>query len=412
MANLADSIDVRLTSMAYGGEAVGRLTDGRVVFVPYALPGELVRVHLAEGKKNFVRAQLVEVIDPSKYRVKPRCPHFMVCGGCQYQHISYPAQIEIKGKLVSDQLSRIGGLTNPPVRLVVPSPAPWNYRNHLQFHVDLDGKLGFREYRSNRIVPVSECHLPEESINVIWPLIELDPGSGVQRVSLRMGWLRDVVVYMEGVGERIPEVQVDEVPASVIYANGWVNVVIAGSDDLVMGLRGRLFKVSVESFFQVNNAVLELMINYLLEWIGEKRYSTILELYAGVGLLSAFLANVCGRLVCVEISSSACQDFVVNLDQYDFVDLYEMPVEDISKLDIKPDVIVTDPPRTGMGWKVIDRVISLSPARVAYISCDISTLARDAKLLAKGGYHLVDLTPFDMFPQTMHIETVSIWDRG
>jgi 23S rRNA (uracil1939-C5)-methyltransferase len=89
-----------------------------------------------------------------------------------------------------------------------------------------------------------------------------------------------------------------------------------------------------------------------------------------------------------------------------------MPVEDISKLDIKPDVIVTDPPRTGMGWKVIDRVISLSPARVAYISCNISTLARDAKLLAKGGYHLVDLTPFDMFPQTMHIETVSIWDRG
>jgi 23S rRNA (uracil1939-C5)-methyltransferase len=145
--------EVTLTTLAYGGEAIGRLPDGRAVFVPFALPGERVRVRLVEEKRGYARAELLEVLAPSPQRIAPRCRHFTVCGGCHYQHMPYSWQLEAKASILRDQLERIGGVANPPVEATISAPEPWHYRNHLQFHLTVAGKLGYQARSAQGIVP-------------------------------------------------------------------------------------------------------------------------------------------------------------------------------------------------------------------------------------------------------------------
>lgn len=166
---------VSLTIPTYGGEAMGRLEDGRAVFVAFGLPGETVRVRLTEQKRGFARATLLEVLTPSPQRILPRCVHFGICGGCHYQMLPYPAQLKLKETVLRDQLTRIGKIQNPPIREMVPSPVEWNYRNHIQFHLTDDGRPGFISAGyPQTVVPIRECHLPETSLNELWPQLQFD----------------------------------------------------------------------------------------------------------------------------------------------------------------------------------------------------------------------------------------------
>jgi 23S rRNA (uracil1939-C5)-methyltransferase len=140
---------------------MGRLPDERAVFVPFALPGEQVRIRLVEEKRSYARAELIEIVQPAAERIEPRCPHFGICGGCHYQHLSYSSQLEAKTGILRDQLTRIGQISDPPIQTMQPCPNPWNYRNHVQFHLDPDGSLGFQAPNSNRIVPNRESHHPQ-----------------------------------------------------------------------------------------------------------------------------------------------------------------------------------------------------------------------------------------------------------
>ena len=153
-------VEIDIENSAYGGDSIGRLPDGKTMFVPYVLPGERVQVKVTEEKKNYSKGSLVKVITPSEKRIVPRCLHFGQCGGCHYQHLDYPDQVILKQKVLVDQLIRIGKITNPPVRPVIASPEAWNYRNTMQFHVSQNGRLGFREAGSHAILEISECHLP------------------------------------------------------------------------------------------------------------------------------------------------------------------------------------------------------------------------------------------------------------
>jgi 23S rRNA (uracil1939-C5)-methyltransferase len=180
---MPDTLEIRPLSLVYGGDAFGRLPDGRAVFIPFALPGELVRIRPVEEKRGHVRAELLEVLEPAPERIPPRCPHYTICGGCHYQHLDTPFQLTAKTHILVEQLQRIGRLSDIPIQPAVPSPLPWNYRNHVQFHLTPDGKLGFQRPGSERVVPIRECHLPEIAINQIWPQIELDPLPGVERIS-------------------------------------------------------------------------------------------------------------------------------------------------------------------------------------------------------------------------------------
>jgi 23S rRNA (uracil1939-C5)-methyltransferase len=409
-------IQISLTTQTYGGQTIGRY-NGKAVFVPFALPGEIVRVRILEERKNFIRAELVEVVRASPDRITPKCPHFTACGGCHYQHLSYPVQLATKTAILRDQLTRIGKIENPPVKDIIASPNPWNYRNNIQFHLDENAKLGFisaladpaRPDSTLNVLPINECHLPEAALNTLWPTLEFEPGTPLQRVALRAG--DELMLILESDSLETPEMELES-DISVVHLVEEDAVVLAGDDYIVMEVLGKPFKVSAASFFQVNTAMAAKMVEHLLAVLPISNTSTLLDVYCGVGLFSAFLAPKVKKVIGIELAPSACEDFAANLDAFEQVDLYEALAEEVlPELKEYADIVLLDPPRAGLDRAVIEALIQLNPETIAYISCDPSTLARDAARLIAGGYRLKQVTPFDLFPQTYHIESISIFEK-
>ncbi|NOT03728.1 MAG: class I SAM-dependent RNA methyltransferase [Anaerolineales bacterium] len=407
------TFDILLEKLTYGGEAMGRLPDGRAIFVPFGLPGETVRVRLTQDKQNFARGELLEVLTSSPKRIDPKCKHFGKCGGCHYQNLSHENQLQAKTEILRDQLQRIGKIENPPVKPIVSSPLEWNYRNHVQFHLTAEGKLGFVNSKGNSVFPIEECHLPETGIDSFWRELQFESNKEVERVSLRAGHNEELMVVLESENFETPELEI-EADVSVIHLFDEHPVVIAGRDHFVVSIHEKDFRVSAASFFQVNTKMAEKMVEHLLTRLPVSMSTTLLDVYCGVGLFSKFFAAKCQQVIGIETSESACEDFVFNLDEFDNVELYEGAAEEIlpglaGRLDSSTFVIV-DPPRAGIEKHALDAILSIKPQIIAYVSCDPSTLARDAARLINGGYRLVEVTPFDLFPQTYHIESISIFE--
>lgn len=408
------TVQVTLEKMTYGGDAMGRLPDGRAVFVPFGLPGEQVQVQVLEDKPGFARGRITQVDQPSPERIIPRCPHFGDCGGCHYQHLAYAPQLKVKSDILAGQLLRIGHIPNPPMMPVVACPNEWNYRNHLQFQVNAEARLGFQAPRSNRVVPIRECHLPGPRLNSLWPQISLEPDLGLHRLSLREGADDDLMLVLEGAQPIPPRLEL-EAGISAVYSFEDQLTVLVGEDSLQMsidpggGRPPRSFQVSAGSFFQVNKSVAQVMVSHVLSILPQK-IGSLLDVYCGVGLFSAFLKERTDHLVGIESSPSACDDFTVNLDEFEHVDLYQGLAEQVLPgLSMKPDVVLVDPPRAGLDRRVVTGLLEMAPGMIVYISCDPSTLARDASLLINGGCRLEQVTPFDLFPQTYHLESISLF---
>jgi 23S rRNA (uracil1939-C5)-methyltransferase len=410
--NQSKEFEVTPTLYVYGGETLARLPDGRAVFIPYTLPDEKIRIRLIEEKERYARAELLEVLSASPARIEPRCVHFSHCGGCHYQHIPYQEQLIIKQSILKNQLERVGKLLDPPLSSMIPSPTAWNYRNHIQLHISESGNPGYFKHRSSQVVPIQECHLPEESLNQIWPALDLEYIPGLDRISLRSGeGGQDTMIVLESSDPQPIEFAVD-LPLSAIHQGPGGEIVLAGDDFTIIEVHGFPFVVSAGSFFQVNTPVAELIVDYLLDALPLAEHTVLLDVYCGVGLFSVFLAPRVKQIIGIESDPSAAADFLYNLAGFDSVELYDVPAEDILPyLEISPDIILLDPPRAGISKKVLDSVVSLQPDLIAYISCDPATLARDVSRLHNQGYQLQQSTPFDMFPQTYHIESVNIFQR-
>jgi 23S rRNA (uracil1939-C5)-methyltransferase len=334
-----------------------------------------------------------------------------VCGGCHYQHLSYQAQLQVKTDILRDQIIRIGKIPNPPVQPIIASQREWNYRNHVQFHLTREGKLGYIGADERSVVPITECHLPEASLNQLWPRLEFDPGLGLERISLRVGDNTESMLVLESADLEPPRLEL-EADLSVVHLSGGDMVVMAGDEALNISVLDRLFRVSAASFFQVNTGMAGKMVEYLLEHLPVSSMTTLLDVYCGVGLFSKFFAASAGRLIGVEASPSACQDFAANLDEFGNVELYESAAEAVMPiLDVTPDIAIVDPPRAGLTKRSLEALLAMGPGRIAYVSCDPSTLGRDITLLAAGGYRLIQITPFDLFPQTYSIESISLFDK-
>ncbi|MBM3152306.1 MAG: class I SAM-dependent RNA methyltransferase [Chloroflexi bacterium] len=406
---LPQSLEIRPEKLVYGGDALGRLPDGRAVFIPFTAPGESLSIRLVDEKHGRLRGEVLEVLEASPLRAQPRCPHFGACGGCHYQHLPYDFQLKAKADILRDQLQRLGKIGQPHIHPTIPSPQAWNYRNHIQFHLAPDGRLGFRTQDSQRIIPVKECRLPETALNAFWPDLDFGPACGIERVGLRLGAAGEVLVVLEGASLNTPELEV-EAGVSIVHLADGDSIVLAGDSHLTIEVLERHFRVSAASFFQVNTGMAERMVEHLLSLLPLSPSATMLDVYCGAGLFSAFFAPRVGRLVGVESSASACEDFTANLDEFDNVELYEGAAEDILPLlEACPEIAIVDPPRAGLDRRVLEPILARRPATLAYVSCDPATLARDARRLLDGGYRLEQVTPFDLFPQTYHIESVSIF---
>jgi 23S rRNA (uracil1939-C5)-methyltransferase len=328
--------------------------------------------------------------------------------------LPYEEQWKAKTEILRDQLRRIGKMENPPVQNMVASPNPWDYRNHVQFHLTEDGKLGYVRAEDPSVFPITECHLPEGFLNAIWPQLEFEPGTNVERVSLRAGKDYDSMLILESNSPEAPELEIEAcISVAHLYADN--TVVVAGNDHVVISVLGRDFRVSAASFFQVNTAMAEKMVDHLITNLPIAPSSALLDVYCGAGLFSAFFASKCERVIGIESSPSACEDFAFNLDEFENVELYEGLAEEVLPALVgrigNPTYVLVDPPRAGLEKRVVDEILKLNPRMIAYVSCDPSTLARDAARLILGGYELRDVTPFDLFPQTYHIESISLFVR-
>jgi len=234
---------------------------------------------------------------------------------------------------------------------------------------------------------------------------------GLDRVGLRVGVGGDVLVNLESSDPEPVDMSVD-LPISVVHTGPGGSLVLAGDDKIVIEVAGRGFQVSAGSFFQVNSQGAEAMVQHILDHLDIPPGAVLIDAYCGVGLFSAFLAPRVERLIGIESSPSAAEDYVVNLDKFNNVDLYEAPVgEVLPALDIPVDILVVDPPRAGLDTTTMDGVLSLGPETLVYASCDPATLSRDVRRLIEGGYTLTQITPFDLFPQTYHIESISFFHK-
>jgi len=406
-----EQLEIKFSGLAYPGRAFGRDDSGRMVFAPFGLPQESARIEVIESHTRWIEGRILEILKPAPDRISPRCQHYTQCGGCHYQHIPYEKQVQVKEEIVCSQLERLGHFKNPPILPAIPSPSPWHYRNHIQFSLDQDGRLGFHAPHSDWIVPIRECHLPDTLITDSWPRLDMARTQGLERVSLRSGTDENLLVIFQSEVEPLDEFEID-LPASVVWSNPYGHIVLAGESYILIEILRRTFQVSADSFFQVNNGLTGELVQQAISFLQPQSHETIFDLYAGVGLFSAFIAETGAQLVAIEESPWATEDFITNLDEFNTIELYEAPVEiALPSINLQPSGVLVDPPRAGLGREVVNQLLEFFPERLVYISCDPATFARDAKSLVEGGYHLEKVVPIDLFPQTYHIETISLFRR-
>jgi tRNA/tmRNA/rRNA uracil-C5-methylase (TrmA/RlmC/RlmD family) len=415
MSRLGTRVEVRLDGVAHGGWCVGR-HEGQVVFVRHALPGELVRALVTEETKRFLRADAVEVLEPSPDRVEPPCPFSGPgkCGGCDWQHASLDAQRRIKARVVAEQLNRIAGIDREVVVEELPgTPDGLGWRTRVRFAVDADGTAGLRRHRSHSIEPIDSCPIAHP---------------GVDRLEVpRRNW-RNVseveAVVSAGTGEaavivtpttaRLPELPKPAAPAAVLrrFRNGRIQSV-RGRRGVAEEAAGRRWRVSAGAFWQVHPAAADTLTGAVLEALEPKPGQTALDLYCGVGLFAGALGAAVGaegRVFGVESGADAVRDARHNLR-----DLPQVRIEqgDVAAhlrqwVDLRVDLAVADPPRAGLGAEVVRSLAALRPQRIAYVSCDPATLARDLAVFAESGYRLDGLRAFDAFPMTHHVECLAV----
>ncbi len=408
-----NTFELTLDEMAHGGSAIGHHA-GRAIFVPYAIPGERIAARITDDRTRYAFAEGVTLLDPSPHRVTPRCGHFGPgrCGGCHFQHIDYAAQLDYKRAIVIDQFKRIGGFANVTVHPAIPSPDEWSYRHHATFHVDDGGNLCYIGTDNSTLIPVEECPIIRPELLDLLNELDFEDIAELERVRLQSGSDGDLMVILSTKDDQAPELEVN-MPVSINFLlsdNEPVNLI--GSSNLSYTVHGRRFRVTAGGFFQVNLPQADKLVDLVLDRLNLQGGETVLDLYAGVGLFTAFLAERASLVTSIESYPPAVTDADENLADLDNVDLIEGSVEDVlSELEDAYDAVVIDPPRTGVEPVVIDILDALGPRTIVYVSCEPATLARDAKRLAAKGFRLVDVQPVDMFPQTYHIECVAHFTR-
>jgi tRNA/tmRNA/rRNA uracil-C5-methylase (TrmA/RlmC/RlmD family) len=392
---VGERYDVRPDRVAHGGFVVAR-HEGVVVFVRHALPGERVVVEVTEGQEGdrFLRADAVEVLEPSPHRVTPPCPFARpgLCGGCDFQHVSLPFQRELKAAVVGEQLRRLAGLEVDVTVEPVPGDAGGlGWRTRVQWAIAPDGTPGLRKHRSHDVVAVDVCRIAHPGLPSVtdsdWP----DATS--------------VEALASSTGERLRLVSTGD---GATFADG--------PPVLHEQARGRDWQVTGSGFWQVHPGAAETLVAAVLDGLDPQPGERAADLYAGVGLFSAALAErvgTSGRVVAIESDAVAVEDAAVNLADLPQVE----PVADrvdraLRRGAVGPvDVVVLDPPRTGAKREVVSAIAARGPRSVAYVACDPAALARDVAIFAEHGYTLRSLRAFDLFPMTQHVECVAVLAR-
>lgn len=405
-------MELTLDGITHGGEAVGRLPDGKACFVPYAVPGERVRVEVVEERKTWARARLLDVVDASPDRATPPCPHFGPgkCGGCQVQHVTPAAQRALKRRIVVEQLQRIGRIPDPPVAPTV-AVRDLGYRTSARFAVDAEGRLGFRRAGTHEVRPIDRCPLLADPAQAAREAAG-DGWAGVEEVVVRASVADGTGALVVRPGEHgVPPLPVADLPVALADAHGGT-VALRGDPVLTETVAGHRFRISPTSFFQTGPDGAAVLADLVLRGAEVRAGEQALDLFAGVGLFSVVLAAAGASVTGVEADRVAAADARANAGDLDVevvtADAAAWVMTEVAEGG-RADVVVLDPPRRGAGVELCRALAALGPRVVVYVSCDPAALARDARGLADAGYDLAVATPVDQFAQTAQVETVAVF---
>ena len=461
-------LELTIEDMGVDGEGIGK-ADGVTLFVKDAVLGDVVQVKIMKMKKNYGYARLMEVLEPSPYRVEPKCTYHRQCGGCQIQAVDYAQQLKFKENKVRNNLKRIGGFVvkeadgsgeGITVNPVIGMDEPYFYRNKAQFPIGTDKNrnivTGFYASRSHNIIPNRKCYLGteinEKILDIVISFMEeyhipaYDESTGkglVRHVLIRLGFTtKEIMVCLVVNGRKLPHVEklverltelegmtsitlnVNEKNTNVILGEEIIS--LWGQDYITDYIGGIKYQISPLSFYQVNPVQTEKLYGTALEYAGLTGKETVWDLYCGIGTISLFLAQKAKQVYGVEIVPPAIEDaknnakingienveFFVGKAEEVLPEFYEKGMLEKNREDmLHPDVIVVDPPRKGCDEKCLETIVKMKPERVVYVSCDSATLARDLKYLCEQGYEVKKVQPVDMFPHTGHVETVCLLSR-
>ena len=431
-----------IEKVIYGGQGLARMPaedaarGGLSIFVPFALPGEIVEAEITQEHRGYSVGKVRQIVDASEFRVTPPCPWFATCGGCQLQHGAYSYQVELKREMLRESLTRAGVRDLPEVSLLVGEPLRYRNRVRLQLQTRPEFSMGYRQAKSHRMTAIAGCPIAapllEQCIVVVRTLgtggvvpvdaqeIEMFTNHDQSELFVTI-WARPHAgkreetyqVFFESLQREIQEL----VGGQMIVTNqGKVRSPRAplqwGRQSVNYRVAGREYTVSAGSFFQVNSTLLD---NFVAAVTDDETGGLAWDLYAGVGLFSVALTERFQRVIAVESSAAACKDLRHNLrvSRAEYVQASTLNYlrQAVERRQPAPDLILLDPPRAGAGVEAAKMLADLGPRRIVYVSCDPATLGRDLAALIQSGYRLLRLQLVDMFPQTYHMETIAVLQR-
>ena len=387
--------ELRLTSMGDLGDSIADFEDGTIQ-VFGGIVGELVRARIYRYKrrrKEMVSGMVSDVIDPSPHRVASPCSYFGFCSGCQWQHISYEHQLTLKRDIVRNAFNDYPSLSDVVISNTHPAPTSFNYRNHARFTVRFGGQLGFSNRITRRFVRIDECMLMDSKINEFLSQLQ-EEASETTNLSVRVGI---------NTGDYLIQPKLSNPNLNFDTGQKWYKE----------NMLNREFRVASPSFFQVNTKQAEFMINLVGDRLNLNGEEILVDAYAGVGVFASLLSDRVRKVIAIEESQAAVKDALFGLHDLKNIYYLEGKTEEVLKeLEDQVDVIILDPPRTGCHPDAIDSVIASKANKIAYVSCDPPSLARDLSMLVDGGYTVENVSPIDMFPQTYHTECVATLSLG
>jgi 23S rRNA (uracil1939-C5)-methyltransferase len=412
-------LELTLTDIALDGRSIAFDGDGRKIFVPYTIPGETITARIVDEGDDSANAEGLTILDPSADRVLPQCPHFgqEQCGGCQWQHMTYEAQLALKTDIIATQLTEEGGFDDPPIQFALASPDEWNYATHTTLLPLLDGRLGFLGTDGQTIIPISECH-------VIRPeLLEL-----ADELNLSLETLESVQLHASATGRPMLVLQTsdDEPPELESTVSASLNFILShrepfnmiGDTHITQRIFDRIFRVTAGVDSRANVAQIEQLVEVVMNYLNLQGDEAVLDLYGGIGIFSAFVAPLVNLVTYIDSYPPAATDAEANLEDLDNVDIIEGRTDtvlwEIANSDEHENyaAAITDPPANGMNFKAIQALAKLKIPMVVYVGQNPAIFARDAKLLVKEArYRLVDVQPIDFAPQTAAIECVGLFRR-
>ena len=402
---------LKIEKLDHQGRGIGFLND-KIVFVPFCVPGDIVNIKVIKEKKKYIEAEVNKYIEKDNKHINQNCPFYKICGGCDLRHICYEEQLKFKENKVKEIMSKFVS-KDIVVNKIIGSDLRDNYRNKVTFRVN--EKLGLCKKNSNDVIRIDNCLLLDTKINELIKHINSMDLTGVNSVVIRCAYFTKQIMIVFYINEKFVEepLFLKEYVDTIVINKNRKEEIIYGKGNIFEKLGNLMFKISPSSFFQVNSKQTLNLYNLVLDKCHLTGKEIVYDLYCGTGTISLFLNKKCKKVIGIEINEDATRDAnenkkINNIDNCTFL------VGDVSKI-IKsqkenPDIIVVDPPRAGLDNITIENIFRLNPQKIVYVSCDPVTLARDLNILQEK-YNIVDVTPVDMFPNTYHVECVSVLHR-